>query len=93
MACHDVANSGLVPIFSVPEVMDLITNELTVPSASNSLPLACKSANEISTAVFSAVVSTGAEKAVKVGASLVPVMVILAFCVLKAPRLSLTRTV
>ena len=73
------ALAAFAPIFRVPEATDLITKLVTVPSTSASSPWASRSLKVISTVVSSLVVSTGVAKAVRVGMSLVPVMVMLVF--------------
>ena len=84
-AFQAVAVSALLPILSKPLATDLTINALTLPSTSTSLPCASNSSKVISTGVLTVVLSTGLAKAVKVGASLVPVIVMLAFWLLNAP--------
>ena len=76
LAFQAVEFAELVPILSMPEVTDLITKAVTLPSTSASLPWAKRSARVISTAVSSLVVSTAAVKSVRVGMSLTAVTVI-----------------
>ena len=65
-----VAAPALDPISRVPPSTLCTTKAVTVPSVSASLPLSASSANVISTSVSSAVVSTAAEKDVRVGGAL-----------------------
>ena len=86
LAFQAVAFAELVPILSMPEVTDLTTKAVTLPSTSDSLPWAKRSARVISTAVSSFVVATAAVKDVKVGMSLT------AFTVISRVSLSIPPT-
>ena len=75
LAFQAVAFAELVPILSMPEVTELITKAVILPSTSASSPWAKRSARVISTAVSSLVVATAAVNDVKVGMSLTAVTV------------------
>ena len=93
LAFQGCADASVVPIFKLPLLSALTTKELTVPSTSASLPWARRSAKVISTAVSSLVFLTGAAKAVRVGTSLVPVILIVTCSVSMPPSPSFTETV
>ena len=74
-ATHTVAVPALVPISKVPLLTALTTKAATVPSTSASFPCALRSAKVIVDCVSSLTVATVEAMLVRVGASLVPVMV------------------